>query len=273
MPNSISTHTGGFPMVMAPNYTQIPNIFIDYWMHVLSPAQFKVLICISRKTFGWNKSKDKISLRQIISLTSLSKKGVIECLKVLEGNNLITILKAKTDKGDFATNQYEINVIEEQGVVNSVHNGGELDKQPVVYSGNNGVVYSGDIQKKDITKEKHTKETPLNPLKGRAAKAACVSDDTSYVKYFGSFVRLKEGELESLNEKYGKKLVDEIIDEMNDWCASSKPKGYLDYAAAIRQWIRRRKQAPTGNYRGPQVDRRTKNIDGSPVDSPYDGMF
>ena len=98
-----------------------------------------------------------------------------------------------------------------------------------------GVVNSVHTQKKDSTKDTHKE----------AAKAACV---------FGSFVRLKQEEFESLNEKYGKQLVSEIIDEMNDYCAASRSKGYNDYAAAIRQWIRRRKQAPSGNYRGPQVE-------------------
>lgn len=96
--------------------------------------------------------------------------------------------------------------------------------------------------------------TPPNPLKGGAAKAACVSknssdsnkdlsDNETYVR-FGSFVRLKQSEYDSLCEKHAKKLVDEIVEEMNDYCASLKTKGYQDYAAAIRQWIRRRKQSP-----------------------------
>ncbi len=106
--------------------------------------------------------------------------------------------------------------------------------------------------------------TPPNPQKGEAAKAACV---------FGSFVRLKEGEIESLYEKYGKKPIDEVIEEMNDYCASSKPKGYTDYAAAIRQWIRRRKINSCGSYQKTAVDRRTKNLDGSPVESPAEGRF
>lgn len=107
--------------------------------------------------------------------------------------------------------------------------------------------------------------TPPNPQNGGAAKAACV---------FGSFVRLKDGEYEALAEKYSKTLVDTIIEEMNDYCSASKKKGYSDYAAAIRQWIRRRKNPmPPNGFFKPQADRRTKNLDGTAVDSPADGRF
>ena len=116
-------------MIMAPNYTQIPNILFDYWMNVLTPAEFKVLMCIARKTFGWHKSKDKISLKQIELSTGLSKKGITQNLQALEAHGLITKVKSKTSDGDDAPNQYEINVIDGEeensvgGVVNSVHKG------------------------------------------------------------------------------------------------------------------------------------------------------
>jgi hypothetical protein len=116
----------------------------------------------------------------------------------------------------------------------------------------------------DNIEDKKVYKTPPNPQKGEAAKAACL---------FGSFVRLKGGEYEDLSAKFGKKAIDEIIEEMNDYCAASNTKGYKDYAAAIRQWIRRRKTPQSSSFQKPSVDRRTKNLDGSPVDSPADGRF
>ncbi len=118
----------------------------------------------------------------------------------------------------------------------------------------------------DKHQDKHQENntnTPPTP-KGEVAKATCP---------FGSFVILKDGEYKALSEKFGKILVDTIIEEMNDYCLSSKPKGYLDYAAAIRQWIRKRKESPKHNYTGKTIDRRTKNMDGTPVSSPVDGRF
>ncbi len=62
---------------------------------------------------------------------------------------------------------------------------------------------------------------------------------------------------------------------MNDYCEASRPKGYASYSAAIRQWISRRKSMPitSTGFKTNTVDRRTKNIDGSPVNSPADGLF
>lgn len=62
---------------------------------------------------------------------------------------------------------------------------------------------------------------------------------------FGSHVKLKKEEYEKLIKEHGQSIIDDLIASMNDYCKSSKPKGYLDYAAALRQWIKRQKtQSP-----------------------------
>ncbi len=225
-------------VVVAPNFTQLPNIFCDYWMGVLTPAEFKVLICVARKTFGWSKTKDTISLRQIQSCTNLSKEGIIKCLKSLEEHGLINKIKSKTLDGDDAPNQYEIIVLDAPQIQAENTGGSQLSRLGVVNSVDRGVVNSVDTQYKDYTKEKPTKHTPPNPLKGEDAKASLV---------FGKFVKLSQSEYDKLCLDHGKPTIDGLIDELNDYCAASKPKGYNDYAAAIRQWLRRRKQAPTQN--------------------------
>ena len=52
-----------------PNTSAIPNVLFDYWMEKLSPAEFKVLLCIARKTYGWHKDNDLISIKQIEKMT------------------------------------------------------------------------------------------------------------------------------------------------------------------------------------------------------------
>jgi len=58
----------------------------------------------------------------------------------------------------------------------------------------------------------------------------------------GKHVRLKEGEMESLIKDYGPDKVDRIIEEINDYISSKGLKPYSDYAATIRNWIRRQKE-------------------------------
>lgn len=60
-----------------PNYTQIPNVILDH-MADMTNAEFRVITAIARKTFGWQKTTDMISLSQLCELTGLSRQGVID---------------------------------------------------------------------------------------------------------------------------------------------------------------------------------------------------
>lgn len=130
-----------------PNSSSIPNIFFDYWMPKLSPAEFKVLMCVARKTYGWHKDFDLISLKQIEKMTGLNKSGIVKNVSNLVQRGILTKLKSKTSDGDDAPNRYGINVSFGGEVVYSVDRGGSLLSRQ-------GVVYSVDTQKKESTKEK-----------------------------------------------------------------------------------------------------------------------
>jgi phage replication O-like protein O len=58
-------------------------------MKELHGAAFKVISAITRKTFGWNKDKDKISLNQISEITGLSRTQIKKAIKELETTDLI----------------------------------------------------------------------------------------------------------------------------------------------------------------------------------------
>jgi phage replication O-like protein O len=60
----------------APNYTQVPNLLFDEHMLNMKEAELKVTLAIARKTFGWQKKEDQISLSQLVELTGLSNQGV-----------------------------------------------------------------------------------------------------------------------------------------------------------------------------------------------------
>ena len=49
----------------APSHTQVPNEIFDELMHDLSSAEFKVLCYIARRTYGFHRIEDSISLKQI----------------------------------------------------------------------------------------------------------------------------------------------------------------------------------------------------------------
>src|SRR5918998_799706 len=54
-----------FKGFLSPRYTQVPDELFDELMAYLSGAELKVLLYIIRRTFGFKKDSDNISLRQI----------------------------------------------------------------------------------------------------------------------------------------------------------------------------------------------------------------
>ena len=96
-----------------PNYTQVPDAVFDRLMPILSGAEFKVLCYVVRRTFGFRKGVDAISLTQIISGittragrqldggTGLSRDSVTKAIKSLEEKGVIVVnRRSSPTKGD-----------------------------------------------------------------------------------------------------------------------------------------------------------------------------
>ena len=90
------------------NHTQISNDFIDNQMKNMSGGAAKVFIAISRKTIGWHKDTDAISIAQIMNMTGLSNRGAINCIIELEKNGMIKVFRKKSAKDYNYTNEYTI---------------------------------------------------------------------------------------------------------------------------------------------------------------------
>src|SRR3954465_5372317 len=85
----------------SPTYTQVPDELFDELLSVLSGAELKVLLYIIRRTFGFKRDADAISLSQMMSgITTrdgdrldrgvgLSKPTLLQALRSLEANNII----------------------------------------------------------------------------------------------------------------------------------------------------------------------------------------
>lgn len=69
--------------IPAPNYTQTPNDLFDHWLPFLKEGELKVLMVIMRKTFGFHKDSDKISISQLMHYTGLSEATVLSSIKSL----------------------------------------------------------------------------------------------------------------------------------------------------------------------------------------------
>jgi phage replication O-like protein O len=116
-------HQATFPGFQFPNTTQIPNEVFDTLMPHLSGGELKVLLYICRRTFGFRKDSDSISLTQIAhgittkagrvldQGTGLSKRHVINALKALEKRNIITVTRKVDETGLNEVNTYSLNLL------------------------------------------------------------------------------------------------------------------------------------------------------------------
>jgi len=103
-----------------PNTTPTPDEVFDIFMTQLTHAELKVLLYIIRRTFGFKKDTDSISLNQISNgITTkdgreldrgagLSKQGAITAVQNLEKKGLIVVGRVKTKDGYNHVNVYKL---------------------------------------------------------------------------------------------------------------------------------------------------------------------
>jgi len=66
-----------------PNFLQVPNAVIDELLPDLTGAELKCYLVVIRKTKGWNKESDNISISQFMKATGLSNSAVIKACESL----------------------------------------------------------------------------------------------------------------------------------------------------------------------------------------------
>ncbi len=102
----------GLPPPGTAPYTQTPNRLLDEYPAHLSGAEFKVLMCIVRRTYGWGKTSDAIPRKYIAEICGIDSKTVTSAIKGLEAHGIISTRRSKdSERGDL-TNVYEIKLDE-----------------------------------------------------------------------------------------------------------------------------------------------------------------
>jgi hypothetical protein len=122
MSNDVQKHFKGYSK---PNYTPVPDELFDEQLPDLSGAELKVLLYIIRRTFGFKKESDNISLNQLLHGittkedvvldrgTGLSKKTLLDTIRnLIEKNLIISERRRSKEKGDEPTT-YRLNIIGE----------------------------------------------------------------------------------------------------------------------------------------------------------------
>ena len=158
-------------------HTRIANEIMEQLAHtILSEREWRVLMVIFRKTYGFNKKKDRISLQQFFEATGIKTKHLPSILKNLSARKKMILI----DKANYI-NSYSFNKNYEQWVL--PRQGGELlPKQGTPHAGSTPLPRQGG----ELLPRQGDTKTKNNIYKNNtAAKAA-------YIKINDDIMSLEE---------------------------------------------------------------------------------
>lgn len=107
---------------LLPNSTQIPDVILDIWLSLLSPSEVLVLLYLCRRTFGWRKSHDRVSMLQIMSGvvredgthvdfgTGLSERGARAAVTSLTQLGVLHVQQMRAKNGAPQPSVYSVNL-------------------------------------------------------------------------------------------------------------------------------------------------------------------
>lgn len=124
-------------------YTKVPNSIFD--IEGLNIYERLILLFIVRKTIGFNKKSDGISLSQFVKFTGASKPTVLKAIENLKKMKCINVLKQTNSTGGKHYNRYTPLVNEIDYLVKQIDKGSK--------GGLLGLVKQVDIQEENNTKE------------------------------------------------------------------------------------------------------------------------
>lgn len=162
--------TWTFRGVTSPNTTQVPDQYLDELLPILTGAELKVLLYITRRTFGFKKAADNIALSQMLNgITTndgrvldygvgLTKKTLLQAIKSLETKQIIlTQRRASVERG-YEPTTYQLNIAStpEHGSARpplgeKVHHGGLGVKTPPSPRGKKYAIQHTVEQQTDIS--------------------------------------------------------------------------------------------------------------------------
>ena len=227
-----------------PNFLQVPNAVIDDLLPDLTGAELKCYLVVIRKTKGWNKESDNISISQFMKATGLSNSAVIKACESLVKYGLLIKQNGARNTGVYAVNSYSKTTCEESSQVT-------CEKSSLVKK-----VHSTCEESSQVTCEKssHTinniKNTIQNTNKKNIQKKPAIFGLESHFEKFWSAGMRKVGKpqalksfkssYESYNAKYPlslddftQMLVDDVV-KRNQLCQFGFDK--LHPATYLNNW-------------------------------------
>jgi phage replication O-like protein O len=84
------------PKTQKPNYTKWPNPTLEAMAATtLMPSEYQIVMAVARKTYGFNKQTDHISVSQLMNMTGLSRRTIVYAMQNLEAKSIIFIQRQR----------------------------------------------------------------------------------------------------------------------------------------------------------------------------------
>lgn len=147
----------------SPNYTPVPDEFFDLVAPNLTEAELRALIYIIRRTFGFKKDSDNISLRQMVGGirtkdghvldqgTGLSKPSVVRAVKGLIEKEIIAASRNSSPAKGYEPTTYRL-LFRDDPLLTKATRGGKLKQQGLVNESNIQETVLQETGRQDISK-------------------------------------------------------------------------------------------------------------------------
>jgi phage replication O-like protein O len=217
-------------------FTQIPNNLIIALCHSApGNSEGSVLMAIIRKTYGWNKKEDSISVSQLSEMTNYSRRTIIYAIQNLEAKKMILV-----NRVDGRVNEIQIQSDTDQWTpkAESENYQKELDRKrenyhqkPVQRNEENSQIVAPVYQCNEIDK----KDESLHPLPVQR------NDNTSATKDQKPVQRNEENSQIVAPTKYTitkdntKYTIQKTVYELPEWINSETWEAFLEMRKKIKE--------------------------------------
>ena len=132
------------------NSFQLPNSVVDELLADLTGAELKCYLLVVRKTKGWNKEIDSISIGQFMEVTGLSNRSVITACDSLVEKGLLVRSGGERRLNTYSVKSFNISQTGEKS--SSVKSGEKISQ-------------TGEKSSSDLVKKVHTQNNNKNTIK------------------------------------------------------------------------------------------------------------
>lgn len=212
--------------IPAPNFTQTPNELFDEWLSILSHVELKVLMVIMRKTFGWHKIRDRISLTQLEKITGSKRSAIIKAAKNLQKLGLI--FKEVVGEKGLENTVYELVIIEDSNNFNQSP-GGTPPSLPAGPTKENVPKY----EKKNSKKKNSNDPSPV----------------ISFNRQTLQFEGITETDIRDWRKAHPSVNVLKVLDEAKNW-AKSNPRDH--YRISLNTFMKNTEMKHTTPWNPPE---------------------